>query len=138
MKGPSWVQWGSRGEANESSCVFQRENNIFNANLYRHKIVNIGLGRFSTLGAQTTASEASRPSACAKHSRGPGGWPPGGGCKGAAPTCVRKFCILQAKYAYFQAFCGLNLQKYMIWSYNGAAKFCELNIGLHKFGPFLV
>ena len=32
---------------------------------------------------------------------GAGGWPPGpgGGCKGAAPPCLRKFCILQAKYA---------------------------------------
>ena len=109
MKGPSGVQWGSRGEAPESSCVFQRKNNIFNANLYRHKIVNIGLGRFSTWGAQTTASEASRPSAYAWRSRGSRGWPPGGGCK--APPCVRIFCILQAKYVYFQALCGLNLQK---------------------------
>ena len=69
MKGPNGVQWGSRGEAPESSCVFQRRDNIFNANLYRHKIVNIGLGRFSTLGAQTTATEASRPRACARRSR---------------------------------------------------------------------
>ena len=30
---------------------------------------------------------------------GAGGWPPGGGCKGAAPPCLRKFCILQARYA---------------------------------------
>ena len=50
MKGPSGVQWGSRGKAPESSCVFQCKNNIFNANLYRHKIINIGLGRFSTRG----------------------------------------------------------------------------------------
>ena len=63
IKGPSGVQWGSRGEAPESACVVQHRNNIFNANLCRHKIVNIGLGRFSTSGAQTTASEASRPSA---------------------------------------------------------------------------
>ena len=47
-------------------------------------------------------------------------WPPGGGCK--APPCVRIFCILQAKYVYFQALCGLNLQKYMIWGLQGAAK----------------
>ena len=25
--------------------------------------------------------------------RGPGGWPPGGGCKGAVPPCLRNFCI---------------------------------------------
>ena len=25
--------------------------------------------------------------------RGPGGWPPGGGWKGEAPPCLRKFCI---------------------------------------------
>ena len=30
---------------------------------------------------------------------GPGGWLPGGGCKGAVPHCLREFCILQAKYA---------------------------------------
>ena len=52
---------------------------------------------------------------------GPGGWPPGGGWKGAAPPCVRKFCILQAKYAYFQALCGLNLQKCMIWGLQGGS-----------------
>ena len=58
------------------------------------KIFNIG-------GAQTTASKASRPSACARRSRGPGGWPPGRGCgcEGAGPPCLRKFGILQAKYA---------------------------------------
>ena len=26
--------------------------------------------------------------------RGPRGWPPQRGCKGAAPPCVRKFCVL--------------------------------------------
>ena len=43
---------------------------------------------------------------------------------------------LQAKYALFQPLFGLNLQKYKIWGYKGAAKFWELN--MHKFGPFLV
>ena len=33
-------------------------------------IHNIDLGRFSTWGAQTTASDASRPSACTRRSRG--------------------------------------------------------------------
>ena len=42
---------------------------------------------------------------------GPGGWPPRRGCKGAAPPCLRKFCILRAKYAEFQA----PFQKYMIF-----------------------
>ena len=74
MKCTSGVQSGSRGEAPESSCVFQLKNNILKANSYSHKIVNIGLGRFSTWGggAQTTASEASRPSACARRSGGGG------------------------------------------------------------------
>ena len=36
------------------------------------------------------------------------------GSKGAAPPCLRKFCILQAKYAWFQALFGVNLQKYII------------------------
>ena len=27
---------------------------------------------------------------------GPEDWPPGGGYKGEAPPCLRKFCILQA------------------------------------------
>ena len=58
MKGPSGVQWGSRGEAPESSCVFQRKSNIFNANLYRHKIVNIGLGRLSTLGGSNNCERS--------------------------------------------------------------------------------
>ena len=58
MKGPSGVQWGSRGEAPESSCVFQRKNNIFNANSYRHKIVNIGLGRFSTGGGSNNCERS--------------------------------------------------------------------------------
>ena len=153
MKGPCGVQWGSRGEAPESSCVFQCRNNIFNANLYRHKIVNIGLAEdFQHGGAQTTASETSRPSACARRSRGSRGLAPWRGLQGAAPPCVRKFCIwsegaphgsrglapwrglqgtappcvrkfciLQAKYKYFQALCGLNLQKYMIWGLQGGS-----------------
>ena len=50
MKGPSGVQWRSRGKASESYCNFQRKNNIFNVNLYRYKIVNIDLLRSSTLG----------------------------------------------------------------------------------------
>ena len=37
------------------------------------------------------------------------------GVHGGPGGCVRKFCISQVKYAYFQALCGLNLQKYMIW-----------------------
>ena len=48
--GPQWGPVGIQGRSLKSSCVFQHKNNIFNANLYRHKIVNIGLGRFSTLG----------------------------------------------------------------------------------------
>ena len=83
-------------------------------------------------GAQTTASEASRPSVCPRRSRGSRGWPPGGDCK--AHPCVRIFCILKAKYVYLQALCGLNLQKYMIRGLQGAAKFCELSI--HKFRTF--
>ena len=40
--------------------------------------LNIGFGRFSTWGegAQATASEANRPSACARHSRGSRGLAP--------------------------------------------------------------
>ena len=34
-------------------------------------------------------------------------------CKGAAPSCLRKFGILRAKYAKFQALFEL-IQKYMI------------------------
>ena len=30
---------------------------------------------------------------------GPGGWPPGGGCKRTTPPCLRKCGILRAKYA---------------------------------------
>ena len=124
MKGPSGIQWGSRGEAPESSCVFQRRNNIFNANLYRHKIANIGLGgRFSTLGGSNNCEQSEQTEHLREASTGVQG------------ACVRKFCILQAKYAYFQALCGLNLLKYVICKgYKGAAKFCELNI--HKFGSF--
>ena len=36
------------------------------------------------------------PPGCCKvgdQNGGPGGWPPGGGCKGAEPPCVGKFCI---------------------------------------------
>ena len=71
----SFVAWGPGDEAPGRGCVFQCRNSIFNANF-------IGLGRFSTWGAQTTASEASRPSACARRSRGSRGLAPGGGCKG--------------------------------------------------------
>ena len=68
-------------------------------------------------GAQKTASDgANRALARGVHG-GPGGWP----LAGAAPPCVRKFCILQAKYAYFQALRGLNLQKYMIWGLQGGS-----------------
>ena len=69
-----------------------------------NKCINIGFGRFSTWGrgAQATANETSRPSACASHSRGSRGWPPGGGCKRTAPPCLRKFVFLRAKYAKFQ------------------------------------
>ena len=42
-------------------------------------------------------------------SRGLASW---WGLQEAAPPCVRKFCILQAKYAYFQDLFGLTLQKY--------------------------
>ena len=87
-------------------------------NLPHLEILNIGLGRFSTWGggAQAITSEASRPNACEWRSRGSGGWPPSGGCKGAAvPPCLRKFCILRAKYASFQALFSLDLQKYMIF-----------------------
>ena len=51
---------------------------------------------------------------CGRRSGGPGGWPPGGGWKGAASPCLRKCCILRAKYASFQVLFYLNLQKYMI------------------------
>ena len=34
-------------------------------------------------------------------SKGPGGWPPGGGCKGAVPPCLRKFCICEHKIRNF-------------------------------------
>ena len=36
------------------------------------------------------------PPGCCKVSEkngDPGGWPPGGGCKGAEPPCIGKFCI---------------------------------------------
>ena len=48
---------------------------------------------------QTTVSEASRRAMVRDVHGGPGCWPPGGGWKGAAPSCLRKFCILRAKYA---------------------------------------
>ena len=70
---------------------FKTKNNIFNANLNRHKIVNIGLGRFSTCGAQTTASEASRPSACARRSGGVQGADPlAGVARGKRPLVYKK------------------------------------------------
>ena len=43
------------------------------------KIFNMGGG------AQTTASEASRPSACGRRSRGSGGWPLAGDARGQCP-----------------------------------------------------
>ena len=110
MKGPSGVQWGSRGEAPESSCVFQRENKISNANLYRHKIVNIGLGRFSTWGGGSNNCERSEQTErLRKAFTGVQGLAPWRGLQSA--PLRKNICILQAKYVYFQALCGLNLQK---------------------------
>ena len=76
------------------------------------KIFNIGELK------QLRAKRADRALARGVHG-GPGGWPPGGGCKGAAPPWLRKFCILQAKYAQLQALFGLNLQIHMIWGLQG-------------------
>ena len=44
----------------KSSCVFStQKTTFFNANLYRHKIVNIGLGRFSNMGGGSNNCEQS-------------------------------------------------------------------------------
>ena len=70
MKGPVGSSGDPGAKPLKALVFFQPKNDIFNTNLYRHKIANIGLGRFLTLGPQTTASEAGRVSACARRSRG--------------------------------------------------------------------
>ena len=84
---------GSKGRSPQNGLCFSMQKQHFQRKLHRlRKIFNMG-------GPQTTASEASKPSACARRSRGSRGLAPGGGCKLASPPCLRKCCILQAKYA---------------------------------------
>ena len=60
--------------------------------------LNIGFGRWGRGLKQLRAKQADRTLARGTH-EGPGGWPPGGGCKRTAPPCLRKFGILRSKYA---------------------------------------
>ena len=108
MKGPS----GDPGAKPPKALVFFNVKTTFlNVNLYRHKIVNIGLGRFSTLGGSNNCERSEQSERLREAFTG---------VQGAGPL-VRKFCSFQVKYTYFQALCGLNLQKYMIWGLQGGS-----------------
>ena len=89
MKGPCGVQWGSRDKAPESSCVFQCRNNIFNANLYRHKIVNIGLAEDFQHGGGSNNCERNEQTERLREAftgvQGTG--PLSGVARGSAPLC---------------------------------------------------
>ena len=126
---------GDPGAKPPKAFVFFNAKTTFLKQTYRHKIVNIGLRSFSTLGAQTTASKASRPSACARRSQGSRGLAPWQGLQGGSAPLLKKILYFASKICILSD---------PLWSklteiYNlgeGAAKFGELNI--HKFGPFLV
>ena len=89
--------------------------------------------------------ERTRRLSAVSRSWGSRGLAPGRGCKGAAPPWVRKFCILRAKYALFQALFSLHLQKYMIFGVRKGAALLFIHnriciLGNHKctfYVPFL-
>ena len=85
---------GSRGRSPQKGLCFSMQKQHFQRKLHRlKKIFNMGGGL-----KQLQAKRADRALVRGVDG-GPGGWLPGGGCKGALPPCLRKFCILQAKYA---------------------------------------
>ena len=113
MKGPSGDQGAEPPKALVFFNIVQRKNNIFNANLHRHEIVNIDLGRFSTWGGSNNCERSEQTERlCEAFTGVQGAGPLAGVARGQRP--LKTILYLQAKYAYFQALCGLNLQKYVI------------------------
>ena len=84
---------GSKGQSPQKGLCFSMQKQHFQCKLHRlRKIFNMGGLK------QLRAKPADRVLVRGVHG-GPGGWPPGGGLQGGSAPCLRKCCILQAKYA---------------------------------------
>ena len=84
---------GSKGRSPQKGLCFSMQKQHFQRKRHRlRKILNMG-------GSNNCERSEQTERLCEAFMGVQGAGPPGGGCKGAAPPCIRKFCILQAKYA---------------------------------------